>query len=380
MKPGLSREVFITRAEAVTALGPDLDTLFDALTQKKSGIARVSRFDVTDAISPYAALIKTLPVDSDRSMIFELSDLLLEKAGVLEPDSLVITASTKAAIDLLESYKASNETLDPMVFPARLPDYLTGKLKLEKPGFNINSACASSSIAVAKGASLIRMGHAECVAVFSLDIVSDFTFSGFSALQAMSPEPAMPFDRNRTGLTLGEGAAVIIMMSEDRMKQVKAEPLAKVSGWGIAGDATHITAPARDARGLKLAISGALEKAGITPERIAAISAHGTGTVYNDLMELTAFASFFSDKVPVNSIKGAIGHTLGAAGGIEVALCVKMLKEQKIPGTVGFSEPEKGGEKRVSPNTKTFDGRCVLTTNSGFGGTNAALVIEKAGV
>jgi 3-oxoacyl-[acyl-carrier-protein] synthase II len=151
-----------------------------------------------------------------------------------------------------------------------------------------------------------------------------------------------------------------------------------VLGWGVANDATHITAPARDGCGLILAVRQALAKAELCANAVSAISAHGTGTVYNDLMELTAFATVFgAHRVPIHSVKGAIGHTLGAAGGIEVALGFKALTAGTVPPTAGFRTPEAGAEDIVSSQAVSFAGDVLLTTNSGFGGVNAALLLGK---
>ena len=152
--------------------------------------------------------------------------------------------------------------------------------------------------------------------------------------------------------------------------------LGTILGWGVANDAAHITAPAKSGRGLIQAIQQALETAGRKAEEIAAVNAHGTGTVYNDIMELTAFRKIFGErKVPLYSVKGAIGHTLGAAGGIEVALGLKTLAAQTVPPTVGLREPMKEAVPLVSREPQPFSGDCLLTTNSGFGGINAALIL-----
>jgi 3-oxoacyl-[acyl-carrier-protein] synthase II len=151
-----------------------------------------------------------------------------------------------------------------------------------------------------------------------------------------------------------------------------------VLGWGITNDATHITAPAKSGLGLVQAVDQALKTAKRRPEDITAISAHGTGTVYNDLMELSAFRQVFGErKVPMYSIKGAIGHTLGAAGAIEATLGFKALSSQMVPLTVGFANPENGAEGWVSPESRPVSGDYLLTTNSGFGGVNAALVLGR---
>jgi 3-oxoacyl-[acyl-carrier-protein] synthase II len=372
-------QVYITQAETITALGPDLESLYDGLLEKKAGIRKVSRFETKEYVSNCAALVDDLESKNNRSLIFDLSDKLMDQLSGIDKDCALITASTKAGIDLLEKHSSTSLKIESQVFPSSLPEYIAVKLGLNHFGFNINSACASSTIAVAKGASLIRMGHADSVLVCCMDIISEFTFSGFSALQAMSASPAAPFDKNRQGLTLGEGAAAIVLMSKKKMDQLNLSPLAQVCSWGIANDASHITAPARDGRGLKLAIKNACTQAGILPADIGAFNTHGTGTVYNDLMELHVIKSLFSGKdISANSIKGAIGHTLGAAGGIEVALCVKMLENEIMPGTMGFIHPEEDAQNIISSESRPFSGDYILTTNSGFGGTNAAIIIKRA--
>jgi 3-oxoacyl-[acyl-carrier-protein] synthase II len=213
-----------------------------------------------------------------------------------------------------------------------------------------------------------------------MDLVSEFVFSGFSALQALSVEPCRPFDLNRSGLSLGEGGCALLLMSGARARREKRHILGSIAGWGAANDATHITAPARDGCGLIQATRQAVRKAGINLDDIAAVNAHGTGTVYNDQMELTAFRTLFGERqLPMHSVKGSIGHTLGAAGGIEVALGLKSLQSGLLPPTVGLVEPETGAEGRFSSKPQHINGSYLLTTNSGFGGVNAALILRSGG-
>lgn len=371
-------KVYITRANAITSMGPDLDALYTGLLANKSGIRKALRFDTTPFVSPYAALIDTLESHEKASLIFELADRLIAQLPPIDKDCHLITASTKAGIDLLEKKNLMGSTISGKVFTSSLPDYIAQKLGLNTRGFNINSACASSTIAIAKGASLIKLGHADCVLICCMDVITQFTFSGFSALRAMSPEPALPFDKNRQGLTLGEGAAAILLMGEKKMKSLNIPPLAEICSFGIANDAAHVTAPARDGRGLKLAIKNACAMADVPLDKISAFNTHGTGTVYNDLMEITVINALFSKNTRANSIKGAIGHTLGAGGGIEMALCVKMLETLLMPGTAGLKNLEKGAENYFSPDPQKISGDYILTTNSGFGGTNAAIILKRS--
>jgi len=371
-------KVYITSANAITSIGPDLDALYTGLLENKSGIRKALRFDTAPFVSPYAALIDTLESKNKQSLIFELANRLIDQLPPIDKDCLLITASTKAGIDLLEKKNLMGSTISSKVFPSSLPDYIAQKMGLNNRGFNINSACASSSIAIAKGASLIKLGHADCVLICCMDVITEFTFSGFSALRAMSPLPALPFDKNRQGLTLGEGAAAILLMGEKKMESLNIPPLAQVCSWGIANDAAHVTAPAKDGRGLKLAIKNACTQADIPLDKILAFNTHGTGTVYNDLMEITVLNSLFSKNTCANSIKGAIGHTIGAAGGIEMALCVKMLETSLMPGTAGLKDPEENADNYFSPDPQKISGDYILTTNSGFGGTNAAIILKRS--
>jgi len=374
-------QVFITDVATVTAMGDNLEKLWQGLMAGKTGIKPVRHFPVENYISKYAAWIEDLVLPGSRtenSRMRVLLDRLLENMFPVPADSFLISATTKAGIDNLEQLCRGNPTNPQDLLLSSISDFISQKLKLTKTGININAACASSTIAVARGAAMISSGRVNSVLVCCIDIITEFIFSGFSSLKALSPFPCRPFDRSRNGLTPGEGAAAILLTSKDRAKKNNLFPLGRLLGWGVANDATHITAPAQDACGLIMAIRQALKRANLKEEDIAAISAHGTGTVYNDLMELTAFRQVFGDhKIPVYSVKGSIGHTMGAAGGIEVALGLKALSEGIAPPTVGFSDPEEGTQGFLSSEPAKIPGDCLLTTNSGFGGINAAVILAK---
>jgi len=169
-----------------------------------------------------------------------------------------------------------------------------------------------------------------------------------------------------------------MLMNANRAKRLGLSRKGSIAGFGVANDASHITAPDKNGSGLIKAMSRAMKVANIENDAITGISAHGTGTIHNDLMELTAFRIVFSDRCPpIYSVKGCIGHTFGAAGGIEVALANKALLEQTIPPTVGFSDPEKGAEGLVSSKPVSIKGDYLLVTNSGFGGINAAIILKR---
>jgi 3-oxoacyl-[acyl-carrier-protein] synthase II len=369
-------EVCIVAAEVVSGLGHDLDSLWQGLLRGESAIAPVTRFATGRYLSDVASVVPGLGSSTHQSIVDELLDILLDRFPEVPADSRLITASTKGRVDLLERLP---EGADPALIPMNgLLDWISERYALERTGINVNAACASSTVAVARAAALIAAGHCSSALVVAVDMVSEFVFSGFSALHALSPAPCRPFDRNRDGLTLGEGAAALLLMSRERAVAERRPVLGIVAGWGAANDATHITAPARDACGLVQAVRQSLRRGGLTPENVSGISAHGTATSYNDQMELTGFRALFGEgNIPMGSIKGAIGHTLGAAGAIQVAVALKSLESGLVPPTVGLTEVEPEGEGMVSAAPQPYTGRYLLSTNSGFGGVNGALILGR---
>lgn len=377
-KNGQPNQVVITAAAAITALGNNPAEIWRKLLQGKSAIRPVTRFAVDGYSADVAACIDGLKSAGGRSMMHSLLDRLFADLGPIPRDTFLITATTKAGIDNLEARRRGHPVEWTDILLSSLAAAVAPRFGLHHSGVNISAACASSTIAVAAGAGMIAAGRTEAALICCADLVTEFIFSGFSALKALSPEPCRPFDRRRQGLSLGEGAAALLLMSAGRAQREQREPLGNILGWGVANDATHITAPAKSGSGLMQAITQALTSANCPADEISAVSAHGTGTIYNDLMELTALRQIFRNReLPVYSVKGAIGHTLGAAGGIEVVLGVQTLAHQTVPPTVGFSIPEDGAAGRVSANAQPMKGDSLLTTNSGFGGVNAALIIGK---
>ena len=372
--------VVVTDAAAVTALGNNLESLWQKLMAGESAIRPITRFPVDQDHykSKIAAHINDLKSSGGSSMLQDLLERLFLEMGPVPADAELMTATIKSGADNLESFCRQNPVRFQDVLLSSIADIVSAKLGLTGNGICVSASCASSTIAVAHGAALIESGRAEAVLVCCGDLITEYHFSGFSSLKALSPFACRPFDRDRKGLSLGEGAAALLLMKAARARRENRAQLGTVLGWGITNDATHITAPAKSGRGLVQAVDQALRSAQKKTEDIAGISAHGTGTVYNDLMELNAFRQVFGErKVPMYSIKGAIGHTLGAAGAIEIILGLKALSTRMVPPTVGFSNPEKGAEGQISSEPQAISGDYLLTTNSGFGGVNAALVIGR---
>ena len=368
--------VWVTDATVVSGLGPDIDSTWRGLVEGRSAVRPIERFDASRYPARVASWIDGLEPEGGRSRLFPLMERVVAGLGPLPGDARLLTATTKGCIDTLERIQAGRPG-DARDIPIATPvAWLARRLGLADTGVNINVACASSAIAVARAAAAIDAGLAEAVVVVCMDLVSEFVFSGFNALMALDPDGSRPFDRERKGLSLGEGGAALVLMSARRARREGRRALGVVAGWGMANDATHITAPARDGCGLIDAVRLALARAGVEAGEVAAINAHGTGTVYNDQMELTAFGAVFGARpIPLNSIKGAIGHTLGAAGGIEVAMGLRAVAERTLPPTAGFRASDGSSSLAVSAGPQAIGPGFLLSTNSGFGGVNAALLL-----
>jgi 3-oxoacyl-[acyl-carrier-protein] synthase II len=325
-----------------------------------------------------ASFIEGLEQWGNRSLVYELIDRVLENTSEVPPDTFLITASTKAGIDKIidSGSKSPSDYSDP--FPPYIADYICDKLSISGETLHISAACASSTVAIARGAALIKSGRCNSVLICCYDLVTEFVFSGFCSLQAMSPFACKPFDINRKGMSIGEGAATLLLMNEKKAKEAGKKPMGIISGWAVTNDATHITRPDKDGCGLALAIEKSALMAGINTDSISAICAHGTGTLYNDSMELASYKKVFGTRnIPVFSVKGAIGHTLGAAGGIEAAVSLKCLMNGIIPHTTGFTDPDPDAEGLVSHVPVKADLTHLLSTNSGFAGVNAAVIMER---
>ena len=369
--------VHVVDIGVTTALGQGAAVLWKSLLAGRTGLAPVRRFATDGYLSNMAGCIPALDAHRPGSRLDALVQTLFGGSPAIPADTMLTTASTKAGIDQLEASVRNQPTRLDRILGCQVADSVADRLGLRGTKYNISAACASATIALALGAARIERGEVDSVLVCGLDLVSEFVFSGFSALHALSPSACRPFDTSRDGLLLGEGAAYLLLMSEHHCRQARRDSLGRIVGWGVASDAHHITAPSRTGEGLILAVRQALDHAGLAPADIAAVNAHGTGSVYNDSMELTAFASLFDPLPPLHSIKGAIGHTMGACGAIEAIVGLCSLEHQCLPPTVGLLTPEPAGLGRVSAQVQQISGDYLLTTNSGFGGINACLVLQR---
>ena len=243
-------------------------------------------------------------------------------------------------------------------------------------------ACASGNAALGAALELLRRGRCDVVLAGGVDALHDFVIAGFGALKAVDPAPCRPFDRSRRGLNLGEAAAFLVLESEAHARARGARIRAFLDGYGVSADAVHMTGPDRTGSGAARAMSAALADAGRAADAVGYVSAHGTATAFNDLMESKALALALGARAattPVNSIKSALGHTLGAAGALEAIACVRTLETGLVPPTPGLQEldPEIHLDV-VRDRARAVAPRVVLSTSSGFGGVNAAVVLGAA--
>ena len=364
--------IAINDIAVVTPFGVGVDPLWTNLAAGKTAVTTCSRFPVENFPCKKCSALGLKP--SESSLLWDLIDPICEVISSWKPEMLIL-ATTKGEIDLLEKKCRNIEVRGDF----NLNELLGKMLKyLEIPeGILVSAACASSSVAISRGAEMIQAGRVERIAVVGIDIVSNFVFSGFSALQALSVDnnnetPAKPFDANRDGLVVGEACGAVLL---EREATARGDVSGKILGWGSAADANHVTGPSRDGSGLASAIFATLKMSGFSADRIGAVSAHGTGTMYNDNMEMLAFKTVFEQPIPVFSVKGALGHTMGASGVLETIISLKALQEGMVPPTTGFFTPDENSGGWVSGTTAQLQKDLILKTNSGFGGINTGLIL-----
>lgn len=244
----------------------------------------------------------------------------------------------------------------------------------------VANACAAGANAIGHAADLIRSGMAEVVLAGGYDALCELVFAGFDSLQTLAPDACRPFDRNRTGLMLGEGSAFLVLESEEHARRRGAPIRGSVAGYGQTTDRLHLTQPAQDGSALAGAMKQALDSARMEPSQVGYINAHGTGTRFNDGAEATAFLGIFGGTdVRISSTKAALGHTLGAAGAIEALLCLMALETGDLPPQINVTDPEPDiAHLLVHPGErKRLD--AAMSVNLGFGGSNAALIFTPSG-
>ena len=321
-------------------------------------------------------------------LAFHALDEALESAGHPERDSrarLGICVGTTVACQLndLEFYRDYRETSCPSLDPvcrflkSNLAEALADSIGAGGPRSTIVNACSSGADAIGMAASWLASDLCDVVIAGGADELNRVPLCGFHSLGIVSDAPCRPFDRDRDGLNLGEGAGLVVLESEASARRRKRPKELLLSGFGAACDAHHITAPHPEGIGLNLALERAVEVAGLNPDDLAFVNAHGTATPDNDRVEGCALADAFGEDVPVLSTKGYTGHTLGAAGGIEAVFAALGLRDGRIPPSAGFSNPDPDIPVRPVQDRLSVDGTSAVSTSLAFGGNNSAIVIRR---
>lgn len=321
-----------------------------------------------------------MPTVDTPSPLLALIDDLFADTTAIPADAALYAATTLGEIDRLERVVHANDvfTVDDSRISC-LPQRVAAMLSLYGGTMQtVSSACASSTAALAVAAAAIRRGEISCALVVAADLLSEFVLSGFAALMAIDPGGARPFDNDHRGMTVGSAAAFALLMSRERMAHENRRAFGVVAGWGMTCDANHLTGPSRDGMPLTRAAETALHMAGCPVAAVSAIAAHGTGTLYNDQMEMMALKRLFGNQPrPTFSIKGGIGHTLGAAGLAGALLALEALRRGVAPPTAGLRQAAPEAEGWVSTKaTPLAPSGAALVTTSGFGGVNTALLLS----
>lgn len=392
--------VVVVGAGIVSPLGFGLAETVDALRQGRDCITEVTEFSVDQCRCKTAGQI---PDDRflhrsthqlrrperlhrvSRMMIYALEDVL-RQAMQFQPE-LTVVGTTSGGMTFGEKYYRSLK-IQPHDHrtPGWIANYLPQKPVIDaQEAFGISApcqvianACASGTNAIGHAFECIRSGRYQRVLTGGYDALSELVFIGFDSLQASTPEKCRPFDAERTGMVLGEGAALLALENFEAAKSHGATILAEIVGYGISTDNHHLTQPHPSGSGPRQAMQQAMASAELGADEIDYINAHGTGTPFNDAAEGKAIAELF-DNVPISSTKGMMGHSLGAAGAIEAIISILALQHQFLPPNINF----RAGDSELSLNivanqSQSATIRTVLSNSFGFGGTNASVIIQKA--
>lgn len=357
--------IYIGAEEIWSPLGQNCNGNFQAVAENRSGISLFPQAGFNGETLPLAR-ITALPEKEKFGNLVErtLQNTIdkIDSAIVSSDRTIVIISSTKGDLD--------TDIRDPFG-PAVAT--LLAKFSLAHEPLIVSNACISGVLAINAGRQLIASGFYDHAIVVGCDVVSNFVLYGFQSLFAVSAEACMPFDAARNGVTLGEGCASVVL---SRDKSIYHDsPLVLYAGTS-ANDANHISGPSRTGEGLFRSVKKTLESNGISAGEIDFISAHGTATVFNDEMESIAFDRLGLNNVPLNSLKGYFGHTLGAAGVIETAISMQMMRKDLLVKSLGYQQSGTSKSLNMITDNRPAPLKVILKTASGFGGCNASLVFR----
>ena len=407
-------KVFVTGLGVISPVGNTVDEVWANIRNGVSGIGRITRFDASRVDAKIAAEVKNFdvskyvdPKEARRMALFTQFALAAAKQawqdaglteGSVDPDRVSVMLGNGIGGTEVddEGYRILFDRgpgrLSPMMIPKLIANEAAGNvsiaLKAKGAALTVVTACASGTDAIGLGMDLIRAGRADIVIAGGTEAtITEYCVGGFCAMKALStkrndtPEQACrPFDKDRDGFIMGEGAAILILESEAHARARNARVYAEIAGYGATGDAYHVAAPDPEASGAIRAISLALKDSGLAPDQIDYVNAHGTSTPLNDPMETKAVKTVFGAhayKLKMSSTKSMTGHLLGAAGAIEALICTLAIRDGFYPPTINYTTPDPECDLDVVPN-KGVEGpiRAAMSTSLGFGGHNGVLVIK----
>ncbi|MEW6276974.1 MAG: beta-ketoacyl-ACP synthase II [Candidatus Eremiobacterota bacterium] len=406
--------VVITGLGCVTPLGAGPQRFWQGLLEGRSAVGPITQFDTTNFTTRIAAEVSDFnPEDyipkkdakrMDRVIQFSVaaSRMALEDAGleVTEANAPSIGASIGSGIGGMHTFEQWHRTLleqgpnrvTPLFIPMMIPNMVSGQVSiqfgLKGPNFAVVSACATGGNCIASAVDVLRTGRARVMLAGGAEAaITPLSVAGFCSMRALSsrnddPQHASrPFDRERDGFVMGEGAGILVLEELQHARARGARIYAELTGYGCTADAFHITNPDPHGEGAARAMEAALADAGLSPDRVSYINAHGTSTPVGDPCETRAIRKVFGDhaeRVAVSSSKSMIGHTLGAAGALETVVCVLAVHENKIPPTINYEFPDPECDLDFVPNVaREAEVRVALNNTFGFGGHNAVIVVNK---
>jgi 3-oxoacyl-[acyl-carrier-protein] synthase II len=404
----VSSRVFVTGVGVVSSIGLGRDAFFRALESGASGISTVASFDATPLGREKAGEVKDfdprdhLTQGEQRRMgrcsamalaaaRMAIVDAGLDPAHLAGPRTAVVLGTTMgeaqilAELDhewILRGQKAISRAMISRYGSTLLPIHVARAIGATGMVLTLPAACAAGNYAIGFASDLIRAGRADVVITGAAELLQELQFSGFVRLAAMAPEQCQPFDLNRQGLLLGEGAGLLVVESEAHAERRGARLQAEVRSHGLSCDAYHITRPHPDATGSIVAMRAALERSGVTPDDVDFVNAHGTGTHHNDLAESKVVREVFGGRrVPVSSMKSMLGHCMGAASALEAIGCIFTLETGLYPPTIGYETPDPECDIEVVANVARRGKSDVVVNNSlAFGGYNSVTVFAKPGL
>jgi 3-oxoacyl-[acyl-carrier-protein] synthase-1 len=394
----MNPRVFVTGVGIISAIGNGTEETLDSFHNLKTGIDKLTLFDtvhsgipVAEVKADHSGLVRLSEIQDDRIYTRNtLLALIASKQAVFssgwnstsDKHTGAVFATTVGGMDINERYYTSllendrHKDLINVLDSADCAEKVAAFFNIRHHVTTISTACSSSANAIMLGARLIRNSHLQRVLVAGTDALTKFTLNGFFALEILSPAGCRPFDRNRNGLTIGEGAAALVLESEKAADPQRI--ICEVAGYANVNEAYHVTASTADGTGAIMAMQQALENAALKPSDISYINAHGTGTEINDLSEGKAIEKVFGRNIPpVSSTKAFTGHTLGAAGAVEAVFSALALKYQILLPGLNFSDPMPELSFQPVKRTKSYPVNHVMSNSFGFGGGNTTLILSK---